>query len=339
MPTGQQGAAFMPDTTAGPPLPPAAPAKPLSPSICPLLIPYPQMQEHQLVEQLCCELLCSRSLECKSADAAAGATSSPCQAGGPPCAATPQLGVDPAAIAAATAAVVALLQGRDSASAAAPALSGLFPSASSFHLALPAAAGGGRAEVALAAGASKEATMRCSAPAHLRPVMYAAARCTLTAGLPLPPAERRQLSALAAELGRELGQALKERCEVSRQGGQGGARRGKGGARLALADTSHTGGCLAGPPAPALAPLLQRRTRHRAGNDAAAPSEPGPVPPPGCSGPSQRGAAAWGAQGIPHPSRPAGGQLVPAACKRDCKRAGAGLSIGAPHPAALPLEP
>ncbi|KAL4451566.1 hypothetical protein ABPG75_007228 [Micractinium tetrahymenae] len=167
----------------------------------------PQMEECLLVEQLCCELLRSGSLDSECADTAAEAAAA-CQETSLP----PPADEDSCAIAAAAAATAALLQGRGSAAATGPALSRLFPSACSLEVCLPAAAGGGRAIVPLAS-ASGGAAVRCSARAQLLPVVFAAARCTLAAPAALPPAERRLLAAFAAELGRALGQSLTEQRE------------------------------------------------------------------------------------------------------------------------------
>ncbi|KAL4428838.1 hypothetical protein ABPG77_005276 [Micractinium sp. CCAP 211/92] len=137
------------------------------------------MQEGLLVEQLCCELLRSGSLECDCADDAGGSCGSPCVAGSPS-SPLPAVGVEaPAAVAEAAEAVMSLLQGCSSAAAAAPALSGLFPSASTFEVALPVASGG-HAAVPLLPAAGSAATL---------------------------------LASFAAELGLALGQALKEQRE------------------------------------------------------------------------------------------------------------------------------
>lgn len=207
---------------------PAAPARPLPAPLSPLThshancLPFLDVQmQGLLVEQLCCELLRSGSLECDCTDDAGDSCCSSCVAGSSP-SPLPALGVEaPAAVAEAAEAVMSLLQGCSSAAAAAPALSGLFPSASTFEVALPAAAGGGHAAVPLLPAAGSAATVRCSAPAQLRPVVFAAARCTLTTPVPLPPPALQLLAAFAAELGLALGQALKEQREVGTKARQG----------------------------------------------------------------------------------------------------------------------
>ncbi len=259
------------------------------------------------MEQLCCELLRSGSLECDCADDAGGSCGSPCVAGSPS-SPLPAVGVEaPAAVAEAAEAVMSLLQGCSSAAAAAPALSGLFPSASTFEVALPAAAGGGHAAVPLLPAAGSAATVRCSAPAQLRPVVFAAARCTLTTPVPLSPNARQLLASFAAELGLALGQALKEQREVGPKAGQGQGR--------ACFCMEGRRGLLAHPCRPLLVPALRAGARcatETASSVAVVPLHLLPFPPSsaGGSGPRQRGAAPRSTQGAAHPSCSPGAQLT-----------------------------
>lgn len=121
-----------------------------------------------------------------------------------------------ACTASAAAAVAALLCGQCSAEAAAAALAHIFPTASSISITRPVALGGGELILRCQPVSSGNggASSSWTTPLPLRPACAASGRCTLTTAAPSSGAEQQLLAAFAADLGRQLGQALKELQEV-----------------------------------------------------------------------------------------------------------------------------
>jgi hypothetical protein len=125
-----------------------------------------------------------------------------------------------ACIASAAAAAAALLCGYCSVEVAAEALAHIFPTASSISITRPVALGGGQLTLRWqpVSSGSCRAGSSWSTPLTLRPACAASGSCLLTTAAPPSAAEQQLLAAFAADLGRQLGQALKELQEVRRRG-------------------------------------------------------------------------------------------------------------------------